>query len=63
MVDAQIVGDSQHPGQELTFFVVTTGTHGIDHFYKSILEDVFGNIPVFDQQINGGINPAFVPEH
>src|SRR5690606_38153768 len=41
MVDDHVMGNTHDPRQELTFIIVSTSFKGIDHFDKSLLENIF----------------------
>ena len=46
------MGYSHYPGQEFTFLTITSFLECIDNFNKSILEDIFSDIPVHYLGIN-----------
>lgn len=63
MVNTEVVGNAQNPGQKLAFFVVATGLKGLHGLHKRVLEQILGQFLMPDQLVNGGENAGFVAVH
>src|SRR5579863_1118582 len=55
MVDAEIVGNPHGPGKEFTLFRVTAAANRVNNLNENILENIFCEIFVFNQEKNGSV--------
>jgi hypothetical protein len=63
MIDYEVVGYAQDPGNEFPLLVVLAASQGINYLDKGLLKNVVCKRSVFDQQVDAGVNFAFVAEN
>lgn len=56
MIDNQVMRDTDHPRQKSAIVTVPSISQGLDHFYKSLLEQILRKGLIFDSQENIGVN-------
>ena len=54
------MGNTHGPGQKFTFFGIAAAAHGINDADENILENIFGQVFVFDQEQDGCIELILV---
>src|SRR5688500_4388610 len=52
MIDDQISGNANNPGQEFALFAVLASFKGLDHLKESVLKNILGELLIFNHDNN-----------
>jgi hypothetical protein len=60
VINAHVVGNAHSPLYELPFVVVLSPTECVNNLDEDLLENIFSEGPIFDKEIDRGVNFGFV---
>jgi hypothetical protein len=63
VVYAKVVGNTHSPGKEFAFFGITATAYRINNADENILENIFGQVFVLNQEQNRCVQFVFVAQY